>query len=138
MPLFEPGQEFAPTAGAEVRSLGEKLADGSVTWSLSYTVAVPAGPKLMVVGQNLLADDADVDGIDVMILSPRNPEGPQIVRRVKPALVVMDEAFSCEAYPNLLRVGLKDLHALQRIMQSQRSLILAPGESWDISVAGPK
>lgn len=138
MPLFEPGQDFAPAAGAEVRALGKKLADGSVTWSLSYTVAVPAGPKLMVVGQNLLADEADVDGIDVMILSPRNAEGPQIVRRVKPALVVMDEAFSCEAYPNLLRVGLKDLHALQRIMQTQRSLILAPGESWDISVARPK
>lgn len=136
VPLFEPGQKFAPTAGVEVRALGAKLADGSVPWSCSYVVAVPAGPRLLVVGPNLLPDEAaDVGAIDAMILSPRNPEAPAIVKKVAPRLVVVDDGFLPAAYPDQKRMALRTLHSLQGILRPQPSLILAPGESWDIAVA---
>ena len=132
MPLFEPGQTFTPTNGVEVRALGAKKDDGSVPWSCSYVLSVPAGPRLMVVASNLLADEAAVDAVDVMILSPRNPHALRIADRVKPRLVLIDEGFLPQAYPNEPRVALRDLHALQRALGAQPSLLLAPGESWEV------
>lgn len=136
MPLFEPGQKFTVADGAEVEALGQKGADGSVRWSCSYLVQAPAGPTLMVVGQNLKAAEADVKHVDVLILSPRNAEGLRIVEKVAPRLVVLDESFLPAAYPDLRRVALRDLHAQQRALGRWPSLLLAPAESWDVTRAG--
>lgn len=134
VPLFEPGQKFAPTAGVEVRALGSKLADGSVAWSCSYVVAVPAGPHLLVVGPDLAPDEvADVGPIDAMILSPRNLEAPAIVKKVAPRIVFIDDAFLPAAYPDQKRMSLRILHSLQGVLRPQPSLILAPGECWDVA-----
>lgn len=133
MPLFEPGQSFTVADGADVMALGKKEADGSVRWSCSYVVTAPAGPKLLMAGQNLTATEADVPDVDVLILSPRNPEGLQIVEKLAPRLVVLDEPFQAAAFPNQRRVALRDLHAQQKALQRWPSLVLAPGESWDVT-----
>ena len=133
VPLFEPGQKFASPSGAEIQALGKKQPDGTVTWSCSYVVDVANGPRLMVVAPNLLADEANVEGVDVLLLSPRNPEALRIVQRVKPGLVVIDESFLTDTYPNQPRARLRDLHSLQKALGTQRSLLLAPGESWDVA-----
>lgn len=138
VPLFEPGQSFTPSGGPEVTALGKKQADGSVTWSCSYVVAMPNGPKLLVVAPNLLADEVNVANVDALVLSPRNPEALKIVAKMKPGLVVIDETFCPEAYPNQPRARLVDLFALQKALGSQRSVLLAPGESWDVAKAAPK
>ncbi len=138
LPIFEPGQEFTPAGGVAVKALGKKLNDGAVTFSCSYVLSVPAGPRLMVVAPDLPADEADGTNIDAMILSPRNPEGLKIVQRVRPGLVLLDEAFLPQAYPDQPRTTLADLHTTQKALRPQPTLLLAPGESWDIAKAQPK
>jgi len=138
VPLFEPGQSFTPASGAEITALGKKLDDGKVTWSCSYVVTVPNGPRLLVVAPNLLVDEANVENVDVLLLTPRNPDALKIVAKVKPGLVVIDETFGPETFPNQPRARLADLFRLQKALGSQRSVLLAPGESWDVAKAAPK
>ena len=52
---------------------------------------------------------------------------------LQPGLVVLDDTFTCQSFPNLPRVGLRNLHELQKAMQPQKSVLLAPGESIDVS-----
>jgi hypothetical protein len=133
MPLVEPGKSYPQDNGINVHALGQKLADGSVTWSCSYRIEIPKGPKILLVGPDL--HEPEVEGkADLMILSSRNAEALKIVQKVQPALVVFDEAFYCHSHPSLLRVTLRDLHALQKALAPQPSLILAPGETWDVTV----
>jgi hypothetical protein len=133
MPLVEPGKSYPQSNGINVHALGQKLPDGSVTWSCSYRIEVPKGPKILLVGPDL--HEPEVEGkADLMILSSRNVEALKIVQKVQPALVVFDDAFYCHSHPSLLRVTLRDLHALQKTLAPQPSLILAPGETWDVTV----
>ncbi len=138
MPLVEPGKSYGQSTGETVQALGKKLADGSVTWSCSYRIEVPAGPKILLVGPNLRAQEVDAGPVDLMVLSSRNVEVLEIVQKVKPALVVLDDAFYCNSHPSLPRVSLRDMHALQQSLSPQRSLILAPGESWDVAATRGK
>jgi hypothetical protein len=133
VPLVEQGQNYGQPTGVQVKALGKKASDGSVTWSCSYLIDVPAGPRLMVVGQNLRPDDVDALPVDVMILTPRNADSLAIVAKVQPRLVLVDEGFRCQSLPTMPRITLRELHAFQRAMQPQRSLLLAPGESWDVT-----
>lgn len=135
MPLLVPGQTVTPPAGIEIRALGAQQPDGKVTWSCSYLLSVPAGPKILVVGPDLRADEADVGPVDLMILSPRNPEALQIARRLAPKTLVIDDALLCESRPDVTRMPLRSLYELQRMLSPQSSLILAPGESWDVRAA---
>ncbi|HEU4419307.1 MAG TPA: hypothetical protein VFT55_10230 [Planctomycetota bacterium] len=133
MPLVEPGKSYPQGNGVNVHTLGQKLPDGSVTWSCSYRIEIPKGPKILLVGPDLR--EAEVEGkADLVILSSRNVEAVKIVQKVEPALVVFDDAFYCHSHPGLVRVKLRDLHALQKALAPQQSLILAPGESWDVTV----
>jgi hypothetical protein len=133
MPLCAPGKTYGQKSGTQIHVLGKKLPDGSVTWSGSYRVEVANGPSVMLVGLNLLVEEVEARPVDVLILSPRNPEAVAIVRRVNPRLVVIDEAFVCQSHPKLARVTLRDLHALQRALQPANSILLAPGESWTVT-----
>src|SRR5690606_13595652 len=119
--------------GAMVYAIGETLQDGSVTWSCSYRVEVPAGPTMLFAGTTLRPEEVEAKQVDLLVISPRNPDGAQIVAKVDPALVVLDDGFLAQTYPSQQRVTLRDLHSAQRAIQPRRSLILAPGESWDVT-----
>lgn len=133
MPLVVPGQSYGQPTGAMVYAIGETLQDGSVTWSCSYRVEVPAGPTMLFAGTTLRPEEVEAKQVDLLVISPRNPYGAQIVAKVDPALVVLDDGFLAQTYPSQQRVTLRDLHSAQRAIQPRRSLILAPGESWDVT-----
>jgi len=133
MPLVVPGTECSPPEGLEIEVLGRKLADGSVMGACSYRVEVEDGPRILVVAPSLRLADISGDPVDVMLLSPRNPQSVEIANKVKPGLILIDEGFRCQAMPNVPRIRLRDLHALQKALQPHRSLLLAPGESWDVT-----
>ncbi len=132
MPLVEQGTKFGPPAGTQMHALGSKGKDGSVTWSCSYRLDEPKGPRMMVVGPSLGVEDVGEGPVDAMIASPRNPRLLEIVAKVQPQLVILDDAFLCQSLPQLPRMSLKSLYLLQKALQPRRSLLLAPGESWDV------
>ena len=135
MPLVEQGTTFGPPAGISMHALGSKMKDGSVTRSCSYRVEIPNGPRLLVVAPDLRPEDVEAEKIDVMIASPSNSQLLPIVRKVNPGLVVIDDTFLCQSLPRVQRLSLHQLYTLQKVLQPQRSILLAPGESWDVTLA---
>ncbi len=133
MPLAEPGTSFGPPGGPRLRALGSKLPDGSVTNSCSYALQIPNGPHLVWVAPALRPEELPAEPADAMIASPYNPALLDIVAKGRPRLVILDETMVGQALPNLPRVNLRKLHQVQKNLQPQPSLILAPGESWDIA-----
>ncbi|MBX3462567.1 MAG: hypothetical protein KF830_05320 [Planctomycetes bacterium] len=136
MPLLAPGQSIGRPGQTQVRSLGSPQPDGTVTRSCSYVLTFPNGPSVLLAGPDLRADEVDVERVDLLVLSPRNPEAPAIAARARPAVIAIDDAFVCQSRPDLPRMRLRDLHALQRFLQPLPSLLLAPGESWDVRAVG--
>lgn len=133
MPLVELGTSFGPPAGVVLRALGKARSDGSVPFSCSYVVEIPNGPRILLAGPTLREDEVVGGKFDLMIASPRNPELGKVVTAAAPALVVLDDAFVCQSSPKVQRARMKDLHKIQKALQPVRSLLLAPGESWDIT-----
>lgn len=138
MPLVELGTTVGPERGWQVHAFGKKRDDGSVTWSCSYRIQMPGAPHVLVIAPEVKPEEVDAESVEVMILSPRNPDAVAIVQRVKPGLVVLDDGFLCQSRSNARRVSLQDLYAVQRALLPTRSLILAPGESWDVRRTDPK
>lgn len=134
IPLVELGTTFGPPAGVAMRALGTKQKDGSVPWSCSYRFEVPNGPNLLFVGPTLQAEEVGTEPVDALIASPRNPHLLEIVQKVAPGVVLIDETFQCQTVPALPRFRLRQAYLLQKAMQPQRSVLLAPGESWDVTV----
>lgn len=133
MPLAELGKSYGAASGMQVHTLGEAQADGQVPWSCSYRIDVPGGPRVLLAGPTLRAKEAVGAAIDVMVASPRNPELLAIVVAAKPRLVVVDDSFECQSLPQLDRLTLRQLHAVQQQLRPTPSLILAPGESWTVT-----
>jgi hypothetical protein len=133
MPLVEPGKSYGTPLACNVHAFGAKRPDGKVTYSCSYRIDVPDGPRVAVVGPNLLPGDFDAIAVDVAIVSPRNPELPAIVQKLTPGLVVVDDGFVCQSHPTTVRVTLKDGFALQQALAPTPSILLAPGESWNVT-----
>ena len=138
MPLVVPGQEIGRPGEVRVQALSQPIDGDKVTWSCSYDIRLPVGPRLVVVGPDLQVAEAPEGPVDLLILSPRNPNAPAIAARCRPGLVVLDDAFVCRARPDVPRAPLRNLHALQRALLPLPSLILAPGESVDVTAANPK
>jgi hypothetical protein len=133
MALTELGKTYTQSSGTRVQALGTALSDGRVPWSCSYRVELPGGPSMLVIGPNLAALEVEAKPCDVMILSPRNSDLLAIVARVGPRLVVLDDTFLCQTVPSLQRLSLRDLHSLQQAIRTTPSVLLAPGESWDVA-----
>ena len=136
MSIVEPGKSYPTSTGAQIRTFGSALEDGKVTWSCSYWIEMAKGPRLLFVGPNLKPKEVDVTDVDLAIVSPRNPELLEIVRQVKPRLVMIDDAFTVQSHPAQARITLRDLHAIQQELRPIRSVLLAPGESWTVQAAG--
>ncbi|MCA8978247.1 MAG: hypothetical protein KDC98_26200, partial [Planctomycetes bacterium] len=133
VPLVTLGEECGPPKGIKVRALGRALADGSVPGSCSYRIEIDGGPRLMFVAPALRESEVTTEPVDVMLLSPRNADLPRIVAKVKPGLVLLDEGFLCQSMADFPRVSLRDLLTIQKALQPTPSLLLAPGESWDVT-----
>ncbi len=132
MPLAELGKTYGQASGIQLHVLGKPAADGTVPYSGSYRIELPKGPRLLLVGQNLRAEDVGEEPVDLLLLSPLNAEAVAIVRKVKPAMVFLDGAFACQSQPTLPRITLRQFHAMQAALQPTPSVLLAPGESWDV------
>lgn len=136
MPLVQLGEPFGAGAGVEIEPLGAPMPDGSVPYDCSYRVQLDGCPDLLFVGPTLKATSVDETwAIGAMIVSARNRGVIELVRKVRPDLVLFDDAFLPQEYANLPRVRLEDLHALQRLLLPVRSVVLAPGESWTLREA---
>ncbi len=133
MALVEPGKEYPSSTGARIRALGKKKDDGSVAWSCSYRIDSPKGPSLLFVGPNLLPDEVVAETVDLAIVSPRNQELVAIARKVAPKLLIVDDAFVCQAVPGVPRITLHDVQAIQQELRPLHSVLLAPGESWTVT-----
>ncbi len=136
MTVVEPGKSYGEPSATRVHALGRKEADGAVTWSCSYRVEMPDGPRILLLGPDLRADDVEASPIDLAIVSPRNPELVAIVRKLEPRLVMVDDAFTCQAQADLPRVSLRTVHAVQEALRPVRSVLLAPGEAWTVPAKG--
>jgi hypothetical protein len=122
IPLFAPGKTFGQGSGALVHLLGKVRDDGKVAYDCSYLVELAKGPRVLVMGMNLTAADVPDTAVDVVIASPRNMEIVAILAKLKPTVVLFDEAFGCQTLPNVTRVTLKDLHSLQQALLPPQSL----------------
>jgi hypothetical protein len=136
MELVEPGKTYPSSTGARIEVLGSKLEDGKVPWSCSYRIDTPKGPRLLFVGPNLKPAEVESGGVDLAVASPRNPDLVEVLRKVAPGLVVIDDAFTCQAHPTQPRIALHDIHLLQQELRPLRSVLLAPGESWTVTASG--
>lgn len=135
MSLVEPGKTYPSNSGAQIHTLGHQLADGAVPWSCSYRIDIPKGPRLLFVGPNLRPGEIEAGGVDLAIVSPRNPDLVEIVRKVAPRLMVVDDGFTCQSHPTQPRVTLRDIHAIQQELRTVPSVVLAPGEAWTVKAA---
>lgn len=133
VPLVQPGESYGSELGAFVRALAKPREDGSVTFSCSYRVDLPEAPSLLIVGQNLQPDEVPEQPVDVMLLSPRNPDALEIAAKANPGLIVIDDSFLCQSVPGIPRMALTNLHLLQKALLPRPSVLLAPGESWDVA-----
>lgn len=133
IPLAELGKSYGQPSGTQVHALGKAQSDGMVPWSCSYRLELPDGPRLVLVGPTLRASDIEAHESDLLILSPHNAEGPAIVAKVRPRLVLIDDVFLGPSRADFPRQSLRDLHALQQALRPVPSLILAPGESWTVT-----
>jgi hypothetical protein len=137
MPLVEPGKGYATQpstspnkSGTTVHAIGHKLADGSVPYDLSYRIETIGCPSVMICGPTLRAKDVEEKSVGVMIASSRNAEILTIANKVKPGIILFDDAFMAANDAKLSRVTLNDIHQLQRSLLPHKSVVLAPGESW--------
>jgi len=140
MPLVQLGQTIGKGSGVAVEALGAPLDDGAVPYDCSYRIEIDGCPQLLFVGPTLKPDSIDEAwDIDVLIASARNRRIVEIVNKVKPGIVLFDDAFLPQEQAQLQRVRLENLHALQRLLLPHQSVVLAPGESWTVrSESGKK
>jgi hypothetical protein len=136
MPLVAPGTDCSPPQGLKLFALGKVLDDGRVAASCSYYVRLVSGLSILVAAPALEVDDilpeVAAEPVDVLFLSPHNPERAALVEKLKPRLIIIDSGFRCRFRPDVERQKLKDLHALQKALLPYPSLLLAPGESWNV------
>ena len=133
MTLTEPGTSRLQSDGARVQALGRMLDDGTVPYALGYRVELPGRVSLLFAGPALRVVDLPPERSDALVLTARNPEFLDIARVLAPGIVVIDDAFLCFHLPNAGRIDLRTAHAMQKELLPLRSVLLAPGESWDIT-----
>lgn len=130
--LVEPGKTYGQATGVQVHALGHKVADGSVPYALPYLVELPGGLTLLIPGPSAEVGDLPTTPVTAMVLSARNPHAAEISKHVQCNLIVLDDQFLPQTFPGVPRVRLRDLFALQQAMLPKPSVLLAPGESWDL------
>lgn len=131
MPVVRPGETYAGGT-LTVEPLGETDEQGRVSYDCSYRIVVEGAPPILLVTPSLKPEQVPEGKVGVVIATARNPRLPEIVGRVDPEMVLFDEAFRCSWHAQTPRVTLRNLHAIQRALLPHRSVVLAPGESWQV------
>ena len=133
MPLIKLGESVGGKSGALIEALGAPMPDGKVPYDCSYRIQIGDCPDLLFAGPTLKATSVDETwDVGVMIVSARNRAVVELVNKVKPGVVLFDDAFLPQEYANTQRVRLENLFALQRLLLPHRSVVLGPGESWTV------
>ena len=101
-------------------------------YDLSYRIDTAGCPSVMIVGPTLKAEDVEDLPVGVLIASSRNVEIVAIANKVKPGIILFDDAFMAENDAKVARVSLSNIHQLQRSLLPHKSVVLAPGESWTV------
>ncbi|MGE3174633.1 MAG: hypothetical protein AB7O97_18520 [Planctomycetota bacterium] len=133
MPLVEPGQSLLQSNGVRITAIGDKRVDGTVLFAMGYGIDLPGNVRVLVAGPAMSEDSVPEGGFDAVILSPFNPLAVEVARAAAPAIVLIDDAFRCFHLPGVGRVDLRMAHALQQAILPLPSVLLAPGESWEIT-----
>ena len=133
MALVEPGKTWTEANGVTVQALGHVRSDGSVPYALGYRLDFPRGPSFLIPGPALTPDEVPKEHCTVTILTPRNPQAVAIARAANTDLVVVDDLFLCSSLPNVGRIALAHAWTLQKALLPIPSVILGPGESWDVA-----
>lgn len=133
MVLVEPRESYGTPDSVKIQTLGTTKPDGSVPYSLGYYLQMPDGPSLLFAGPQTEPDELPDLPVTALILSPRNLQGPAIARAAKPDIIILDEGFLCASLPGVDRLNLRTMHALQKALLPSRSVLLAPGEAWDVT-----
>jgi hypothetical protein len=133
IPIVSPGRTYGQPSGTQVTPLCRQFPDGTVPVDCSYLVALPGGPDVAVVSPTCRPEDVAGRQAELVILSPRNVDALAIVEALAPGVIVVDESLLCQLHPAAARVSLADVHAFQRALLPRKSVVLAPGESWDVS-----
>ena len=90
------------------------------------------GPSILFAGPLTKPEEVPEGRFDVLILSPRNPRAVAVAAAADAPLIVVDDSFQCASLPGQARMSLEVLHAFQKALLPYQSVLLAPGESWDI------
>ena len=130
MPLVQIGKLYSTAGATTVRAYGRQLADGAVSFDFGYRIETVGCPSVVLVGPTLKVGDIDEQPVGVMIASSRNVEIVAIANKLKPGIILFDDAFLAAADAKMSRVTLNNLHQLQRSLLPHKSVVLAPGESW--------
>ncbi|HLQ38235.1 MAG TPA: hypothetical protein VK348_10555, partial [Planctomycetota bacterium] len=131
--VVEPGASYGQDGGVQVQALGRKGQDGTVPYSLGYRIALPNGTSIVLAGPSLVGDELPKEHSTALLLSPRNANAAAIARAADVELVLIDDLFLPQTFPQSRRVRLTDAFALQKDILPRRSVLLAPGESWDLT-----
>lgn len=133
MPLVKIGETYT-LSDMKIKVLGRIDEKGWVTTTVGYRVEWPDGTVLMHSGQALQEAELPTDEkVDLLILSARHPRARVVGQRVRAKWTLMEDALQCSARPGADgRVRLSRVFDLQNGLRPFTSLLLAPGESWNI------
>lgn len=140
MPLVQIGQSYA-LEGLKVTVVGKKI-DDQVSPTVGYVVRWPNGFTLVEAGMSADVDDfvqalggSDVHP-DVLVVSPLHPRGKFLVQRLSPRLTLLEDVLRPADVPGPQgRVKLADALEFQQELRPYTSVLLAPGESFDVTVS---
>ncbi len=132
-PLVKPGLEYTKN-GLKVSVLGTIDKQGYVSVAVGYHVLWPDGSSLVVSGVSMLEEHVETKGkIDLLLLSARHPRARVVGQRLAAGLTILDDVLECSALQVSPRVSIVQAYELQRGLRPRSSMILAPGESCNIS-----
>jgi len=134
IPLVQVGEAYGQ-AGYKMHSIGKPRPDGSVPYDVGYRIETVGCPDMLIVGPTTKIEHVEAKPVGVLIASSLNRGMVEIAKKVKPGIVLFDDGFRPDTDAQLGRVTLNHLHQLQRALLPLKSVVLAPGESWNVKAA---
>jgi len=141
LPLLPPDRirpvavgESYELGGVRIQTLGSPAPEGSVPLTLSFALTWPDGSRLVVGSPQLIEERVPRDQpIDCLILSAFHPYFKAVGHRLDAGVTLLDDVLQCSDMPGPRpRVRLADAWRLQQDLGTRPSVLLAPGESWDV------
>jgi hypothetical protein len=132
MELVKPGNSY-DVHGLKVQAIGRTDPEGRVTTTLAYLVTWPDGTRLLHSGQSLRVEDAPAPPpCDLLLVSAMHPQAAALAQKLAPRLAALDDVLQCVVGRDPRR-SLRDAYELQTQMRPVPTLLLAPGDAWDVA-----